>query len=298
MARNTAHSVKVRLLNLSDHDNRRYQQLLVRYMQERFLYRLSESKYCDKFILKGGALLYAYDEFLPRPTLDVDFMGANISNNRNAIIAAFKEIVSDIDTDDGVRFVADSIDAYEIAVDRKYPGVRITVTGLLDTIRKELTFDIGFGDIITPSPVIMSYPIIIDGMTSPKLTAYSLETVVAEKFQTMVDKSVFNSRMKDFYDLYRIVRVHDFNAAILARAIQATFENRNTRLSDARIIFSTEYVNDPTLEKRWNSFCEKTRVHNPPTFKEIMDAITDFLRPYLEPLLAMNDAEYKQGRPI
>ena len=75
MAKNIAHSLKVRLLNLSDHDNRRYQQLLVRYMQERFLYRLSESKYCNNFILKGGALLYAYDEFLPRPTLDVDFMG-------------------------------------------------------------------------------------------------------------------------------------------------------------------------------------------------------------------------------
>lgn len=78
MVKNIAHSLKVKLLNLSDHDNRRYQQLLVRYMQERFLYRLSASKYCNNFILKGGALLYAYNEFLPRPTLDVDFMGTHI----------------------------------------------------------------------------------------------------------------------------------------------------------------------------------------------------------------------------
>ena len=92
MATNIAHSLKIRLLNLSDHDNRRYQQLLVRYMQERFLYRLSESKYCNNFILKGGALLYAYDEFLPRPTLDIDFMGNHISNDKDAIVAAFKEI--------------------------------------------------------------------------------------------------------------------------------------------------------------------------------------------------------------
>lgn len=92
MATNIAHSLKVRLLNLSNHDNRRYQQLLVRYMQERFLNRLSESKYCTNFILKGGALLYAYDEFLPRPTLDVDFMGNHISNDKDAIVAAFKEI--------------------------------------------------------------------------------------------------------------------------------------------------------------------------------------------------------------
>ena len=92
MVKNLAHSLKAKLLNLSDHDNRRYQQLLVRYMQERFLYRLSESKYCSNFILKGGALLYAYNEFLPRPRLDVDFMCTYISNDKVAIVTAFKEI--------------------------------------------------------------------------------------------------------------------------------------------------------------------------------------------------------------
>ena len=203
MAKNIAHSLKVRLLNLSDHNNKRYQQLLVRYMQERFLYRLSVSKYSNNFILKGGALLYAYDEFLPRPTLDVDFMGIRISNDKNAIINAFKEIVSDPTIDDGIRFMPDSIDASDIAVERKYPGVRITVVGFLDTVRKELTFDIGFGDVIIPQPVMMEYPTIIDDMENPRLAAYSLETVVAEKFQTVVEKSVFNSRMKDFYDLYQ-----------------------------------------------------------------------------------------------
>ena len=125
MVKNIAHSLKVKLLNLSDHDNRRYQQLLVRYMQERFLYRLSESKYCSNFILKGGALLYAYNEFLPRPTLDVDFMGTHISNDKDAIIAAFKEIASTEVDDDGVKFLPESVDASDIAVERKYPGVRI-----------------------------------------------------------------------------------------------------------------------------------------------------------------------------
>lgn len=135
MAKNIAHSLKVRLLNLSNHDNRRYQQLLVRYMQERFLFRLSESRYNRNFILKGGALLYAYEEFLPRPTLDVDFLGTHINNDKEAIIRAFKEIATSSTADDGVRFIPESVNASEITVARKYPGTRITLVGLLDTIR-------------------------------------------------------------------------------------------------------------------------------------------------------------------
>lgn len=91
MAKNIAHSIKARLLNLSNHDNIRYQQILVRYLQERLLYRLSRSRHYRNFIIKGGALLYAYDEFLPRPTLDVDFMGNNISNSKDTIIEALRK---------------------------------------------------------------------------------------------------------------------------------------------------------------------------------------------------------------
>lgn len=284
MAKNIAHSLKVRLLNLSDHDNRRYQQLLVRYMQERFLYRLSESKYCSNFILKGGALLYAYDEFLPRPTLDVDFMGTHISNDKDAIVAAFKEIASQDVDDDGVRFLPDSVEASDIAVERKYPGVRISVVGFLDTIRKELTFDIGFGDVITPSPVIMAYPTIIEELESPRITAYSLETVVAEKFQTIVEKSVFNSRMKDFLDIYRIIKAHDFDENTLSDAIRATFENRNTDFSACEAVFSPEFMNDAALEKRWNAYCNKTPIENPLIFPEVMAVIVNFVKPYCDRL--------------
>lgn len=284
MTKNIAHSLKTRLFNLSDHDNRRYQQLLVRYIQERFLYRLSVSKYCNNFILKGGALLYAYDEFLPRPTLDVDFMGIRISNNRIDVLKAFKEIASDKTTADGVSFMPDSVDASDIALEQKYPGLRIKVVGFLDTIRKELSFDIGFGDVITPNPVTMDYPIIIEEMERPRLVAYSLETVVAEKFQTIIDKSVFNSRMKDFYDLYRILIVHKFDENILLAAIKATFENRHTNYSAENIVFSPEFANNPTLEKRWSSFCNKINSDTPSSFAETMKKITEFIKPYWEKL--------------
>lgn len=284
MAKNIAHSLKAKLLNLSDHDNRRYQQLLVRYMQERFLYRLSESIYSNNFILKGGALLYAYDEFLPRPTLDVDFMGTHISNDKDAIVMAFQEIAIQEVEDDGVRFLSGSVGASDIAVERKYPGVRISVIGFLDTIRKELTFDIGFGDVITPGPVIMTYPTIIDSMESPRITAYSLETVVAEKFQTIVEKSVFNSRMKDFYDLYRILTAHEFDENTLLDAIRATFENRNTDFSACEFVSSPEFINDSILEKRWNAYSHKISIENPLTFREIMMEIVNVVKPFCDKL--------------
>ncbi len=285
MAKNIAHSIKARLLNLSDHDNRRYQQLLIRYMQERFLYRLSQSRHYRNFILKGGALLYAYDKFLPRPTLDVDLLGVNISNSKEAIVEAFKEIASSPITDDGLKFIPESVTASDIAVERKYPGVRIMLTAYLDTIKKDLMFDIGFGDVIMPNPTLMTYPTIISGMDNPQLSAYSLETVVAEKIQTMVEKSFFNSRMKDFFDVYRIIIGHEFNSDVLLEAMKATFDNRKTEYSNVDVLFSSEFAEDKTMEQRWRTYCKKTRVIDLPNFKEIIETINRFLLPYKNNLI-------------
>lgn len=284
MAKNIGHSIKARLLNASDHNNRIYQQLLVRYMQESFLRRLSMSPYCRKFILKGGALLYAYDEFLPRPTLDIDFMGTGISNDKPSIIAAFKEI-SNIDAEeDGVVFISDSVEASDIAVEKKYPGVRITIEAHLDTVVKELTFDIGFGDVIKPRPVSMEYPVIISEMNAPKLIAYSLETVVAEKFQTMIDRGETNSRMKDYYDLYRIILKHKFDDEDLMSAIIATFENRKTEYSPNHQLFSDNFANNPLVVQRWNRYRSNLEDIRDVSFGAVMEVIRNFMTPYWEKL--------------
>lgn len=288
MAKNIAHSLKVKLLNLSDHDNKRYQQLLVHYMHERFLYRLSKSDYCEHFILKGGALLYAYHEFLPRPTIDIDFMGSHIINDRQSIIDAFKEIATIEVEDDGIRFDAQSIRSFDIAVERKYPGVRVNIVSYLDTIRKELTFDIGFGDVITPHPVAMEYPVVFAEMAKPQILAYSLETVVAEKFQTIIDKGEFNSRMKDFYDLYRIIIAHKFDEENLVAAIVATFNNRNTDLNTGYRVFTDDFSNDSALNQRWKAYCAKLRITSAPTFSEVMKVITDFMLPHWQKVITSN----------
>lgn len=280
--KNLPHSLKARLFNLSDHDNRRYQQLLVRFLHERFLFRLSKSRYKDNFVLKGGALLYAYDTFLKRPTLDIDFLGCNINNDKNSIMQTFSEIVSLSGIDDGVEYLSESIKSTDITQDHEYPGVRISLIGVLDTIRKELIFDIGFGDVIIPRPVIMEYPTIIEEFEKPIITAYSMETVVAEKFHTLVERSVFNSRMKDFFDLYRIIKEFKFDYDTLLNAIRATFENRNSDLSSSKDVFSREYVNNPVFKQRWDAYCNKTDLKNIPDFSEIMNEIINFFKPFYE----------------
>ena len=229
-------------------------------------------------------MLYAFDEFLPRPTLDIDFMGTGISNDKSSIIDAFKEIAEITVEDDGVVFIADSIDASDIAVEKKYPGVRITVEAHLDTVVKELTFDIGFGDVIKPRPLSMEYPVIFSEMKAPELIAYSLETVVAEKFQTMIDRGEANSRMKDYYDLYRIILSHKFDENDLLSAIIATFDNRKTEYIPNHQLFSDGFANNPLLVQRWNNYRRKLEDIKDVSFDTVMMVIGNFMKPYWEKL--------------
>lgn len=132
---NYGDSVKARLLNISRRNGQSYQMLVTRYLQERLLYRLSISRFYDHFFLKGGALLYAHERFLARPTLDIDFMGYHIDNNKENIKKIFAEICSISYEQDSVIFYIDTLRTDEIAIEKKYPGVRLTLTASLDTIR-------------------------------------------------------------------------------------------------------------------------------------------------------------------
>lgn len=282
--KNIAHSRKAKLLLLSEKDNKKYQQMLVRYFNERFLARLSKSSYQSSFILKGGSLLFAYAEFTPRPTLDIDFMGNRINNDAQIIKNAFVEIINTSVPEDGVQFHPETIKSEPITVEKKYPGTRITFDVSLDSIRKTLTMDVGFGDVITPHPVEMDYPVIFEESEEINLVAYSLETVVAEKFQTMIDRSVTNSRMKDFFDLYRILSVHQFDTEILQEAINATFANRNTVYSPDHSLFGEDFKQDRGMTTQWNNYLKKMKLPQDKSFAEIVDFITEKLRPYWEKL--------------
>ena len=163
------------------------------------MYRLSVSGYKDKFILKGGALLYAHDGFQARPTLDIDFMAKNVSNDVANTKKIFQEICQIECKEDGVVFDVDTIETSEIAVSKDYHGVRLSLLAHLDTAQQNISMDIGFGDVITPSPQQLAFPALIATVPGANILVYSLETVVAEKFQAMISLSLGNSRMKDFF---------------------------------------------------------------------------------------------------
>ena len=198
-------SIREKLKNYQT-DKVTYQQVLIRYLHERLLYRLSVSRFNQRFFLKGGALMFAHERFAARPTVDIDFMGDRISNDMENIKRTFMEICAIEYPEDGVTFDTDNITVSEITPDREYQGVQLHVTAHLDTIVQNLSMDIGFGDIIIPHPIELDYPALLDGMEDIPVMAYSLETVVAEKFQTMIARTVLNSRMKDFYDVYTILK--------------------------------------------------------------------------------------------
>ena len=120
--------------------------------------------------------------------------------------------------------------------------------------------DIGFGDVITPCPSELDYPNLIDGFPVTNILAYSLETVIAEKFQTLIVRAEANSRMKDFYDLYTILQGGKYDNEILSEAINATFENRQTVYMDNHIVFSPDFANNADLNTRWNSFTKKLKL--------------------------------------
>ncbi len=271
MIKNLAHSIQSRLLNLSKSSGVAHQQIITRYFQERLLCRLSHSRFVGNFILKGGALLYALNRDAARPTLDLDFMGEHISNEKDNITRAFQEIYS-IDDADGVVFVTESLTIEEITVDKKYPGIRLSILATLGSIRQFVSMDIGFGDVIIPSSVDLEYPVMLEEDNYILIKGYSIETVIAEKLQTMVDRYVRNSRMKDFHDVWSLLNGKEINEEILIDALRATFNNRVTPIEFLSTIFEDEFVNDRDLNLRWRAYLRKTKLELP-TFPEIMTSI-------------------------
>lgn len=164
--KNKSASIRDKLYNLSKNVGIDFNNLIILFMQERILYRISQSSYHDKFVLKGGLLLFAHHGFHGRPTRDMDLLGRNISNDTDYIAKAFKEILSQ-DCQDGLVFSTDTISIENITEDAKYPGVRVKVVCSLGNAKNIMSIDIGFGDIVIPKPLEMQFPCILDSEPVP-----------------------------------------------------------------------------------------------------------------------------------
>ena len=277
-------SIRTKLLNVAKKEDVFYQTILTRYFQERLLYRVSQTKYRNNFYLKGGALMYAYEQFAARPTLDIDFLGKNISNEGPSIVAAFKEICSVPYDEDGVVFDTNNITSQNITEFKDYHGIRLSIPVKMDTIAQVMTMDIGFGDVITPQPVELDYPVLLDYLPGVNIMAYSLETVIAEKMHAIVDLADQSSRMKDYYDLYNILSKEQYDSVTLQEAVERTFANRHTSYDASNMFFDKEFSNNLQMQVRWQAFMRKITKSDEMPFSDIVSYLQEKLRPYWERL--------------
>jgi len=280
---NVSASVIARLKNISDKEHLDFNFLFLRYIQERFLSRLAASNYINKFVLKRGLLLLAYNIEKARPTKDIDFLGVDVSSNQEEIKRLIKEIAT-ADLGDVVTFLTDSIKSQSITEDAGYEGIRLKITARVGTARNTIQIDLGFGDIISPRPVHMDYPTLLDGKTFDILV-YSKETIVAEKFEAIVKLGTINSRMKDFYDISFLASQFAFEATALQSAVKNTFDRRLTSLTSAKERLQAEFENEDEFQHQWATFKNRTRPASKQDFTSVFEDIQSFLLPVVNGVL-------------
>lgn len=227
-------------------------------------------------MLKGAMLVTTWLDNAHRPTRDVDLLGFG-SSQADDILAVFQEICA-IHADDGVTFDVGALRIDRNREDLAYGGLRVTTDAHVGGARIRVVIDIGFGDAIEPGLTEIELPVLLDA-PAPKLRAYAMETVIAEKFQAMVDLGRANSRMKDFYDIWFLAKTFVFDGDRLAIAIAATFKRRGTKIPDAiPDALSDAFAQDELKRKQWAAF-----VTGILSDRVVLDVVVKDLRAFLMP---------------
>lgn len=276
--KNPAASVRARLLNLSRESGEPFDVLMEQYATGRFLYRLANSPYRDRFILKGAQLFRSWGAEQHRPTRDLDLLGFGDSSVE-AIQSVFTELIqTSVEQEDGLEW--GEVKTGPIRNEVRYGGVRALLAVNLAGARLSLQIDVGFGDVITPEASEGQWQDLL-GFPSARLLTYPPETVIAEKLEAAVSLGRDNSRMKDFYDLHWLSQNQPFLGSLLRQAIDATFRQRGTGLPlvvpDA---LTEEFASDPKKILQWNAFLRKGRLQAP-DLSGVIRKLNTFLNPVL-----------------
>uniref|UniRef100_UPI0040571589 nucleotidyl transferase AbiEii/AbiGii toxin family protein n=1 Tax=Agathobacter sp. TaxID=2021311 RepID=UPI0040571589 len=270
----TAKQLKDLIRNLSKKKSADAQILMRNYMMERFLERMSVSEYKDKFILKGGMLVAAMVGLDARSTMDIDATIKGADVNVEAVERIITHIIS-VPMDDGVTFRVKQIS--EIMDEAEYPGVRISMETEFDGVRTPLKIDISTGDVITPREIQYSFKLMLEDRTID-VWAYNLETVLAEKLETVISRNITNTRMRDFYDIYILQKLYGnmMQANVLDEALRATAKKRETEkyLSNAVEILE-EVQNDSNMLKLWTAYQKKFSYAEDISWDIVMGAVKE-----------------------
>ena len=283
--KNMAASVLTRLKNQSKEEGIPFQMVLQLFAQEEFLRKLSLSQYADNLILKGGMFIYTLTEFDSRPTRDIDFLIKNLHGSLENIEHIMRDICN-IST--GNDFITIEVLGTEtISVDKKYPGVKTSFMGSIGKVRIPFSIDVGIDDVIVPDPIKRMIITRLPDFVSPEVYTYSLESTIAEKFDAILQRMAGTSRMKDFYDIYYLSGIFDFEGEILIEAVKSTFVHRNRELSDDVFAEIEDFKNSDALNTQWKAFDPVKE--SGLLFDDALDRLIAFLEPIYQTILREKD---------
>lgn len=252
------------------------QLLLQLFCQEEFLRRLSHSEYKDNLVLKGGLFIYTLTNFESRATIDIDFLLRRIPNNLEDIKRMIDEIIG---TDTENDFIELESRGFEIISEhRKYSGFSFQIIGKIKNSKTPFNVDIGVGDVIIPEAESRNIPVQLSEFTSPEILAYSLESTIAEKFDAILQRLELTSRMKDFYDIWYLANMFNFDGSKLQEAIFETLQNRGTIFEESTFSNVIDFDKSPDMQKKWRDFLRRLKLPFI-EFTEVLSVLDYFLSP-------------------
>jgi len=274
-----AASVLARLKNKSAKLGRSNQLSIQLLCQEEFLRRLQRSRYADNFILKGGLFLYALTDFESRATFDIDFLLQNIPNTPEALRSVLEEIITIQTGNDFFDFKISKIE--RISATKKRAGIGATVIVKIKNIRTTFGIDFGFGDVIVPKQEKRALPTQLDDFEAPVISTYSVESTIAEKLDAILSLMEYSSRMKDYYDIFYLSRIFNFDGKILRNAVAETFANRNRDFTIKQFDKILSLGDDEAMKMKWSAFLKKLRTSEV-DFTDVLKTMEVFLRDVIE----------------
>ncbi len=281
--RNPSASLQQKLRNHAKATGEEVALVLIRYLNERFLYRLSCSPYRDRFVLRGATLFTIWDKEPHRATRDIDLLA--IGDNSATAMRQMVEAIcaQSVETDDGITFLPDTLHLEERIEGRIYQGLHLEMAARLGTAQLRLEIDIAFGEAVAPPAEVVELPALLD-KPAPRLRAYQKETAIAEKCQELVSLGLINTRMRAFFDLWYLSRAYAFDGMRLLAALQATFTRRETAYpADGLPLALTDmFANDTLKQKQWRAFLGKSPLRK--GVAELAPVITQ-IRAFLQPPL-------------
>lgn len=273
----TSRQLKDKISHMSGSDSTKAQTLIRKYMMERFLARISHSQYRNNFILKGGMLVSALVGVEARATMDIDTTVRSLPLTKEAASVIIQEIAL-IDLDDGLSYEIKKVE--EIMEEHDYSGVRFMIGVTLEKLRDTIKIDVSTGDEITPEAIEFSYPLMFDGQRI-NIWSYNLETMLAEKLETVVARSTLNTRMRDFYDIHILwsEKSAEVNIRILERAIINVARKRGTlELFDNLDSIIADVQHSEYLASNWNNYQKNNYYVGDLSWTQVMETTSTILK--------------------